>query len=387
MLEALTSSQIKQYIDEINDIKRINKEEEIKAKVEKACQIYDILNKRGYHYAGWGAGVARGDSITGVSALNFLKDTTIMGLSGEACRNLTSDKINLIRVDMAIGYLETLKNIADDSGKIAVRDVNYKETQKFHEDAFKASNLTLDNWTLKTPMDLIQKTLGDEVVENVWTNLRNTGGTGPQALFMSFNLTYVVGLLSVFPDPSISEPAQTWIDNTVWAVNWTKIKNFLEAGSGGVLNEEFFDLFSADKNVFIFTISEIATAVNSLSTQALNWVPPRRDPLVLDLDGNGITTSGINPAAPILFDQDGDGIKNATGWIASGEAIVVRDLNGNGTIDSGRELFGDNTILTIGPKAGQTAANGFEALADLDSSHYLCGTTYTANDAHIKLRA
>jgi hypothetical protein len=41
-------------------------------------------------------------------------------------------------------------------------------------------------------------------------------------------------------------------------------------------------------------------------------------------------------------------------------------LNGNGTIDSGRELFGDNTLLTRGPRAGQTAAHGFEALADLD---------------------
>jgi Ca2+-binding RTX toxin-like protein len=105
---------------------------------------------------------------------------------------------------------------------------------------------------------------------------------------------------------------------------------------------------------------------NTATTAALNWTPPRRDPLVLDLDGNGITTSGINPASPILFDQDGDGIKTGTGWIAAGEAIVVRDLNGNGTIDSGRELFGDNTIMQNGLRAGYIAANGFQALADLD---------------------
>jgi hypothetical protein len=110
----------------------------------------------------------------------------------------------------------------------------------------------------------------------------------------------------------------------------------------------------------------IGISINILVTAALNWVPPRRDPLVLDLDGSGITTSAIFPAAPILFDHDGDGTKTATGWIAAGEAIVVRDLNGNGTIDSGRELFGDNTILTRGARAGQVAANGFEALADLD---------------------
>jgi len=113
----------------------------------------------------------------------------------------------------------------------------------------------------------------------------------------------------------------------------------------------------------------IANGVNSLANSALNWVAaPRRDPLVLDLDGGGITTSAINPLAPILFDQDGDGIKTASGWIASGEAIVVRDLNGNGLIDSGRELFGDSTILTRGPNAGKLAGNGFEALADLDAN-------------------
>lgn len=112
----------------------------------------------------------------------------------------------------------------------------------------------------------------------------------------------------------------------------------------------------------------VSNQCNRYTTDAINWVPPRRDPLVLDLDGGGITTSAINPLAPILFDQDGDGTKTATGWIAAGEAIVVRDLNGNGLIDSGRELFGDSTVLTHGPNAGKLAANGFEALADLDAN-------------------
>ena len=44
---------------------------------------------------------------------------------------------------------------------------------------------------------------------------------------------------------------------------------------------------------------------------------PRRDPLTLDLDGDGLETVGIAPVSPILFDHDGDGVKTATGWIAS----------------------------------------------------------------------
>jgi hypothetical protein len=41
-------------------------------------------------------------------------------------------------------------------------------------------------------------------------------------------------------------------------------------------------------------------------------------------------------------------------------------LNGNGKIDSGRELFGTDTILPSGEKA----SNGFEALAVYDSPRY-----------------
>ncbi|MEY3125290.1 MAG: hypothetical protein RLZZ573_1810, partial [Pseudomonadota bacterium] len=111
----------------------------------------------------------------------------------------------------------------------------------------------------------------------------------------------------------------------------------------------------------------IAPAANTLFLQARNWTTPR-DPLVLDLDGDGIETLAINPAAPILFDMDADGVKTGTGWIKPDDALVVLDRNGNGLIDSGSELFGDSTVLQNGPKAGQKAANGFEALADLDAN-------------------
>ena len=93
-------------------------------------------------------------------------------------------------------------------------------------------------------------------------------------------------------------------------------------------------------------------------------LPPRRDPLTLDLDGDGLETTGIAATNPIQFDHDGDGIKNGTGWVLSDDAFLVLDKNGNGSIDNGRELFGDSTIKSN----GQTAADGFDALADLDSN-------------------
>jgi hypothetical protein len=72
----------------------------------------------------------------------------------------------------------------------------------------------------------------------------------------------------------------------------------------------------------------IANGVNSLAAAARSWrdlgTLLGRDPLILDLDGGGIRTSAINPKSVILFDHDGDGLKTASGWVASGEAFVVR---------------------------------------------------------------
>ncbi len=53
----------------------------------------------------------------------------------------------------------------------------------------------------------------------------------------------------------------------------------------------------------------IQNIVNTLFLQAKNWTPPRRDPLALDLDNDGIETVGITGTV-VVFDHDGDGIKD-----------------------------------------------------------------------------
>ena len=91
---------------------------------------------------------------------------------------------------------------------------------------------------------------------------------------------------------------------------------------------------------------------------------PAPRPLTLDLDGDGLETTGIDPNNPILFDHDGDGVKNATGWVRPDDGFLVLDRDGNGTIDNGTELFGDSTPLSGGGKA----EDGFAALADQDTN-------------------
>jgi len=66
----------------------------------------------------------------------------------------------------------------------------------------------------------------------------------------------------------------------------------------------------------------------------------QKDPLALDLNGNGFETTGIHKG--VLFDIDGDGVKERTSFISGGDAFLAYDQNGNGVIDDGKELFGDS---------------------------------------------
>ena len=89
------------------------------------------------------------------------------------------------------------------------------------------------------------------------------------------------------------------------------------------------------------------------------------DPLTLDLNGNGIIdVIGTDGYKGALFDHNGDGIATATSWVSGADGLLVLDRNGDGVINSGRELFGDSTLLSN----GSTAHHGYEALAEFDGN-------------------
>ncbi len=64
------------------------------------------------------------------------------------------------------------------------------------------------------------------------------------------------------------------------------------------------------------------------------------DPIILDIDGNGIQIA--NDGA--YFDYDGDGYAEATGWISGDDALLVNDKNNNGIIDDGSEVLVHDTL-------------------------------------------
>jgi hypothetical protein len=85
-------------------------------------------------------------------------------------------------------------------------------------------------------------------------------------------------------------------------------------------------------------------------------------PLALDLTGDGLQTTAAEHGVP--FDLCGFGVKKQVGWIAPSDGLLVLDVNGDGVINDGTELFGSGTRLAD----GSTAADGFIALVALNSN-------------------
>ena len=84
------------------------------------------------------------------------------------------------------------------------------------------------------------------------------------------------------------------------------------------------------------------------------------DPLIFDLNGDGVKTVAL--ADGVHFDFDKNGFAEKIGWVSPEDGLLVSDLDKNGRIDNGGELFGDLTAIAD----GVNAVNGFEALKAFD---------------------
>lgn len=311
-------------------------------------EFYIYLQNQGYGYAGWGGGVAREDSIAGVSAVDYLTGSALMGMGGQACWNISPKKSAAIKQGMADAYLDSLEKIADENKRITGndevnRDIRAREVWSFHEKVFSSNGLGIENWPLDSVFKIIQQTQGDDALEAYWESLRDTKGEGVTATLQNILTMYNMHEAIDSTDPAVSKLAKDWMELVP-----------------GIFSSEQF-MRSIKVLLRLPEVKSVLNSIDDLVNQLFRSVlfDSGRDPLVVDL-GKGIRATGVDDRK-VLFDLANSGQKEAVGWIASGGFLAN---TADGPVTSGAQLFGDARSLPN----GSLAANGFQALAPLDSN-------------------
>ncbi len=127
--------------------------------------------------------------------------------------------------------------------------------------------------------------------------------------------------------------------------------------AGNLLADGIWNSYSFLRSVFSGDLKGIFDLFSSATVAA------RVDPLILDLNGDGLATTNLDQS-DVYFDLDSNGFAERTAWIDANDGLLVLDRDGDGKITNGQELFGDQTLLSNGTRA----TSGFEALREFDDN-------------------
>jgi hypothetical protein len=136
--------------------------------------------------------------------------------------------------------------------------------------------------------------------------------------------------------------------------------------SGATNSKSLGNLAASPGDTFYSTVTHNGVTYNLFNMIKVNpgtaGLTRYDSPLVLDLNGDGVQTVDISHGA--MFDLQATGTAQATGWVDAHDGLLAMDLNHDGKINSGAELFGNSTLLAD----GRNATSGWTALAQYDSN-------------------
>lgn len=210
-----------------------------------------------------------------------------------------------------------------------------------------------------------------EIAPDILARSRQAADLDAEAALVSRGLVASGGGWSLRTDPVLLNQDQHRfgrIDNTAAAAYTQILADGYRPGNGNLVGP-VIDLQgnALGSGFYDSTPDWTGSWLNNADAWAQRTLPT--DPLVLDLNGDGVRLSDYL-WAPVLFDIDNDGGSlEQTGWASPEDGMVVADLDGNGIIDDISEILSEY----FGGAAGQDGEagekryrDGFAALRAMD---------------------
>ncbi len=156
-------------------------------------------------------------------------------------------------------------------------------------------------------------------------------------------------LLKSFRDPVIQGAYDTWVYDNKWDLGSITIPDNACNATSAALH------YGYSMDFVMTTLAGVTRTANMI------YLVPggNTTPLILDLNGDGVRTSSM--VNGVYFDIAATGQSVLTGWTDGKDGLLALDLDGDGKINDGSELFGAGTNLATGK-----ATNGYEALGQYD---------------------
>lgn len=148
--------------------------------------MYDVLAKKGDQYAVLANGVARGDSLSGVAAINYMK-LVAAGVG----RPMQDSDVDKVRARMASGYMEILLKKVN-KGPI-VDQISQKEVAAFHKKTFESLDYPEKAWTLSPVFDV----MAEKNREEYWAHVLSSAGNLKDEFLLSFHTHRLMAMVSV----------------------------------------------------------------------------------------------------------------------------------------------------------------------------------------------
>lgn len=136
--------------------------------------MYDYMAMKGDRYAVLANGVAKGNSIAGLAAINFMKRT-----EADAGRPMSEADVEEVRLEMGKAYLELQERRVMDGTLDG--DPNHMEVWDFHSDVFKSLGRSKDAWTLNSVFELTDP----EYRESYWKKVLDAAGSPGSEFWLS----------------------------------------------------------------------------------------------------------------------------------------------------------------------------------------------------------